>query len=138
LPQQFVHLNLRLLADDFEDCVAAQTFIYFDACISGGLGEVASSPSGHTIVVTCCQDTPTSYGYDIEQYKHGAWTYYFLIKGLMGTGHEHYDIATNFTWSHSQYHDYYTVTGFGYPEFNWIAYDQPDIFDSSPVTSMYL
>ena len=128
------------LADDFEDCIAAQAFIYIDSCFAAAMAEVATSPSPscHTIMVASCGDDINSWSWDITQHSHGGWTYFFLIQGLQGAGHEHYHIAQNFTWAYSEYHTYYTVTGFGYSEAAWINWDQPEIFDSAPAMPMYV
>jgi hypothetical protein len=127
------------LADDFEDCMAAQAFIYIDSCFAAAMAEVATSPSlsCHTIMVASCGDNINSWSWDITQHSHGGWTYFFLIQGLQGAGHEHYDIATNFTWAHGQYHNWYILNTI-YGETEWLTLDQPEIFDSLPATAMYV
>ncbi len=129
------------LAADFEDCVAAQTFIYVDACLADAMGEVFSAPrSGHVMMVASSMGTPYSESWDYPQYSHGAWTYFFLLGGVQGTGHQTFDLAQVFTWAKEQYRVWYTDPGIGLgnPSSWWNNYDQPVIHDSDPGTKMYL
>jgi hypothetical protein len=67
---------------------AANIIIFIDACFSGGFIDniinASSNVSTHIqktcILVTCTQK---GYGYENNNLKHGAWTYYLLIKTLM-------------------------------------------------------
>ena len=129
------------LADDFDDCAAAQTFIYVDSCFADAMGEAFSSPkSGHVMLVASCMGQPDSTSWDYAQYSHGAWTYFFLTKGIQGAGHETYGLAQNFTWAKDQYKVFYTdpVIGLGLAEVLWNNLDQPVLHDSDPGTPMFL
>ncbi len=130
------------LADDFDDCEAAQTFIYIDSCFADTMGEVFSSPksTGHTMVVASCMGHPDSESWDYPQYTHGAWTYFFLIQGIQGAGHETFGLSQVFTWAKDQYKVFYTDAniGLGYQETYWNNMDQPVLHDSDPGTSMHL
>lgn len=55
---------------------------FFDNCFSGGMipEVVGDDPKLVCATSTCTQD---GYGYDVTTYKHGAWTYAFLIQTLM-------------------------------------------------------
>ena len=128
------------LAADFRDCIASQTFIYIDSCFADAMGEVFSSPrSGHVMLVSSCMGQPDSESFDYTQYSHGAWTYFFLNKGLQDAGHKTYDLAKIFDWAKGQYKVFYTdpVIGLGYDEIYWNSLDQPVLHDSDPGTPIY-
>lgn len=59
----------------------AKTFVFFDACFSGGIREelVAAVPCIFG-TSTCTED---GFGYDSGSVGHGAWTAQFLCEGLM-------------------------------------------------------
>ena len=60
----------------------ATVILFFDNCFSGGLiPEVVSINEATVCAVSTC--TENGYGFDVDQYKHGAWTYHFLILGLL-------------------------------------------------------
>lgn len=131
------------LAADFHDCVAAQTFIYIDSCMADAMGEAFSAPrSGHVMMVASCMGvsgSPGSESWDYPQYTHGAWTYFFLIQGIKGTGHETFNLTQVFDWAKAQYKVFYTdPTGLDYLEVYWNNMDQPVLHDSAPGTPMSL
>jgi hypothetical protein len=54
---------------------------FFDNCYSGGLlDETVNAGEGKVCSLSTCTDN--GFGYDVSQYKHGAWTYFFLVKVL--------------------------------------------------------
>lgn len=57
----------------------------FDNCMSGGMLDDLRRLGGSTVcgVATC---TDRGYGYDMQSYRHGAWTYCFLVRTLMANG----------------------------------------------------
>jgi hypothetical protein len=59
----------------------AKVILFFDNCFSGGLipEVVGENPTLVCATSTCSQN---GYGYDVDQYKQGAWTYHFLILTL--------------------------------------------------------
>jgi hypothetical protein len=76
--------------------VQASTFIFLDHCYSGGMNEVMHN--GIYMTTTC---GPNGYGYDMPDYKNGAWTYWFLEAGLVG---QHFTTAEDcFTWASANY-----------------------------------
>lgn len=128
------------LTADFRDCVAAQTFIFIDTCLADAMGEVFSSPrSGHVMMVASTMGTPDSDSWDYPQYTHGAWTYFYLIQGIKGAGHDTFNLAQVFDWAKAQYRVFYTdPTGLNNPETWWNNFDQPVLHDSAPGTPMSL
>ena len=63
------------------DGAVCKFWIFLDHCNSGGMNEVmqnANSANGY-LTTTC---TYAGYGYDVPQYEHGAWTYWFLVQAL--------------------------------------------------------
>ncbi len=128
------------LAADFHDCVAAQTFIYIDSCFADAMGEVFTAPrSGHVMMVSSCMGHQDSESWDYTQYSHGAWTYFFLIKGIQGAGHQTFDLAQIFGLAKDDYKVWYTdPTGLNNPEPWWNNFDQPVLHDSDPSTELYL
>ncbi len=131
------------LAADFRDCVAAQTFIFIDSCMADAFGEVFSAPrTGHVMMVASCMGEsgdPGSDSWDYPKYSHGAWTYFFLIQGIKGAGHEAFSLSQVFDWAKAQYKVFYTdPAGLGFAEVFWNNMDQPVLHDSDPATSMYL
>lgn len=60
----------------------AKVILFFDNCFSGGLiPEVIGNDTRLVCATSTC--TENGYGFDVEQYKQGAWTYHFLIKTLL-------------------------------------------------------
>jgi len=80
-----------------------KVFIFLDSCRSGGMNEVVSSdPNGaNRYMTTTCG--PNGYGYDEPSYLNGAWTYWFLEKGLVNSGSGHTDMEGNFNWAKNNY-----------------------------------
>jgi hypothetical protein len=74
----------------------ATAFIFLDHCNSGGMNEVMHS--GIYMTTTC---GTRGYGYDVPQYSHGAWTYWYLVEGLEGQGFSTAEEC--FAWSFSNY-----------------------------------
>ncbi len=60
----------------------SKVILFFDNCFSGGLIQevVGSDPNLVCATSTC---TENGYGFDVEEYKQGAWTYHFLIQTLL-------------------------------------------------------
>jgi len=59
----------------------AKVILFFDNCFSGGLiPEVIGNDTKLVCATSTC--TENGYGFDVSQYKQGAWTYHFLIKTL--------------------------------------------------------
>lgn len=58
-----------------------KVILFFDNCFSGGLIQevVGNEPQIVCALSTCTQN---GYGYDVSSYKHGAWTYSFLVQTL--------------------------------------------------------
>jgi hypothetical protein len=72
----------------------AKVILFFDNCFSGGLINevVENNPQLVCATSTCTQD---GYGFDVPEYKHGAWTYHFLIKNLLKNSKQTiYDVFT--------------------------------------------
>ena len=59
----------------------AKTFVFFDACFSGGIREELVAAVPHIFGTSTC--TEDGYGYDSASVGHGAWTAQFLCEGLM-------------------------------------------------------
>lgn len=60
----------------------AKVILFFDNCFSGGLiPEVIGNDTKLVCATSTC--TENGYGFDVSQYKQGAWTYHFLIKTLL-------------------------------------------------------
>lgn len=73
------------IASDFKKITSKGAFVFFfcDNCYSGGIIEEVVTQCGQQNVFIATTCTDNGFGYDVEQNKHGAWTYEFLIKGLM-------------------------------------------------------
>jgi hypothetical protein len=58
-----------------------KVILFFDNCLSGGLIQevVAQNPQMVCAIATC---SAKGCGFDVEEYKHGAWTYFFLVNTL--------------------------------------------------------
>lgn len=131
------------LDTDFASCATEQLFIFLDACNSGGMGEVVSgAPADHSYMTATC--TADGYGWDVPAYEHGAWTYFFLVWGLMDADHGGWDAATCFYYAYSEYESYYmeNIDGMGGPTENWDwdgpdSFDHPEEFDSDPAAWFY-
>ena len=127
------------LAGDFEDCAAAQLLVFIDTCYSGGMNEVASSPNiGHVYFTSTC--TEYGYGWDVNDYQHGAWTYFFLVWGLEGSGHAGWDMATCYSEAYDQYETYYSgnMNGSGWDWGGPCSYDHPVESDSQSGSLFYV
>jgi hypothetical protein len=131
------------LAADFQDCVAAQLFVFFDACFSGGMRDVVSSPHiGHVYLTSTC--TQNGFGWDYApDRQHCAWTYFFLKWGLEGSGHGSWDMAACYDQAYSEYQAFYAsyIEGGSRDGHDWNgpqSYDHPEEFDSHPGTQFYL
>ncbi|MBU2565620.1 MAG: pre-peptidase C-terminal domain-containing protein [Candidatus Thermoplasmatota archaeon] len=74
-------------------------FIFLDSCRSGGMNEVINSANRY-MATTC---SPNGYGYDEPSYSNGAWTYWFLEKGIVNSGSGHTDMEGNFNWAKNNY-----------------------------------
>ena len=123
------------LAADFESCRAAQLFVFLDACHSGGMNEVVSNLSiGHVYMTTTC--TSIGGGWDLRSRRHGAWTYYYLVWGLLSEEHSEWDMTICHDQAYDRYRAYYigTLGGAG----DWDARDHPMEFNSQPGTPFYL
>ena len=73
-------------ADDIRSMITknANVIIFTDACFSGGfIDNIMSMTTTNACILTTC--TQKGYGYDVRDLKHGAWTYYLLIKTLMSS-----------------------------------------------------
>jgi hypothetical protein len=70
------------IAAILEKSTAASIFVFIDHCLSGGIiPEIANmSNAARVYCATTC--TEAGYGYDVLDYEHGAWTYWFLELGL--------------------------------------------------------
>ena len=76
-------------------------FIFLDSCRSGGMNEAVSSDSNkvNRYMTTTCG--ANGYGYDEPNYQNGAWTYWYLEKGLVG---QKFTAAEpTFTWALKNY-----------------------------------
>ena len=58
----------------------SRTFVFIDACFSGGFIPELVSMVPRIVGSTTC--TRKGYGYDVSTFHHGAWTQEFLIEGL--------------------------------------------------------
>jgi hypothetical protein len=91
---------------ELQSCFSGYTgkvFIFLDSCRSGGMNEVVSNdPNGaNRYMTTTCGSN--GYGYDESSYSNGAWTYWFLEKGLVNSGSGHTDMEGNFNWAKNNY-----------------------------------
>ena len=71
-------------ADDIKPMIIknANVIIFTDACLSGGfIDNIINLTTTNACILTTC--TQKGNGYEIHDLKHGAWTYYLLIKTLM-------------------------------------------------------
>ncbi len=59
-----------------------QMIACFDNCFSGGMIDELASYTNMCVTTTC---TMSGYGYDMTEYRHGAWTYFFLVQTLMSS-----------------------------------------------------
>ena len=98
--------NSNIQDTEFQQAWAGYTgrlFIFLDACRSGGMDEVVTQdPNGiNRYMTTTC--TALGFGYDAGTYQNGAWTYWFLERGLSQGGSNHEDMEGNFQWAQSSY-----------------------------------
>jgi hypothetical protein len=77
---EYTDKELALDVKKFTD-KQVKTICFFDNCFSGGMiPEVVGNNS--TLVCATSTCSQNGYGYDVSSYKHGAWTYEFLVKNL--------------------------------------------------------
>jgi hypothetical protein len=78
---QYTDKELALDVKLFTDA-KAKVILFFDNCFSGGMIPeiVGLNPKLVCATSTCRAD---GYGFDVDKYKHGAWTYHFLVKTLL-------------------------------------------------------
>jgi hypothetical protein len=68
--------DIKLITDK-----KTKVILFFDNCFSGGLiPEVVGDDPQLVCATSTC--TENGYGFDVEEYKQGAWTYHFLIQTL--------------------------------------------------------
>jgi hypothetical protein len=93
------------IAADLADATggAATTFVFLDACLSGGI--IAEILDALPRVVGTTTATRAGFGYDSSATQSGAWTSTFLVKGLMAPGlsHRNVDLSQHFTACHDAY-----------------------------------
>lgn len=120
------------LAVLFANSKASRNFIFLDHCYSGGfIDNIAALPNNSTFYcTTTC--TTTGFGYDVDEYQNGAWTYWFLEWGLVNGSSNSTNIECNFNATWNAYYTDYTLLGD-----NWVA-DQPMQFDGNPNENFYL
>ncbi|MDY6834283.1 MAG: putative Ig domain-containing protein [Chloroflexota bacterium] len=128
------------LAADFENANASQLFLFLDACYSGGMNEIVGTTNATQVYMTSTS-TENGYGWDTISHQHGAWTYFFLIWGIQGYGHETWDMATCYDKAYAQYEAYYdenldqpTIYDWDGPD----SYDHPMEFNTNSSTGFYL
>ncbi|MGB9635645.1 MAG: hypothetical protein ACPL1Y_00120, partial [Thermoplasmata archaeon] len=74
------------LANIFKNA-QCKIFIFTDHCRSGGIiPEISAMPNAANVYMTTTCG-PNGYGYDEPNYQHGAWTYWFLVSGLVNKGY---------------------------------------------------
>ena len=78
-----------------------KVFIFTDHCRSGGIIPEISALSNAANIYMTTTCGPNGYGYDEPNYSHGAWTYWFLVAGLVNKGYTNMEDC--FTWADSQY-----------------------------------
>lgn len=73
----------RQLAEDLSRAGTnlARTFVFLDACFSGGILLELVSSIPHCFGTSTCSQK--GYGYDESISQHGAWTEQFLVEGLL-------------------------------------------------------
>ena len=72
-------------------------FVFFDSCFSGGMSQSVTSTKRY-MTTTC---TGSGYGYDESSYSNGAWTYWYLQRGLVGQSFTTAEQA--FNWASANY-----------------------------------
>jgi len=77
------------LRDIFSHADSSHIFFFFGACHIGGMSILASSP-GRYVAMASTKHTRTL---ESPFFKHEAFTYYFLIQGLMKLGYEYMERA---------------------------------------------
>jgi hypothetical protein len=131
------------LEADFADCWAAQLFIFLDTCSAGGMNEVVDSDLhsiNHVYMTTTCTGNEEAWGYEMLEGdpEHSAWTYYFLIWGLEGSGHRSWDMATCHGQALDEYHTYYDNNIIDIIGGDWWHVDHPMQFNTQLGTLFYL
>ena len=128
------------LAADFQNTNISQLFIFLDACYSGGMDEIIGSTDADHVYMTSTS-TENGYGWDTISHQHGAWTYFFLIWGIQGSGHETWDITTCYNEAYTQYEAYYAENLDQPTSFDWDgpdSYDHPMEFNTNSGTGFYI
>ncbi len=99
--------------------IRGQKFIFFDNCYSGGILDNLLDIDNLFATSTCSKN---GFGWDVSKYKHGAWTYCFLIKTLCEYNKlEPYDIKTAFNDAKTMFPQVTQITAEG---------DQPEYITS--------
>ncbi len=81
---------------------SGKLFVFIDACRSGGMDEVVTNAGANkTNRYMTAASGADGYGYDVSAYQNGAWTYWYLEKGLVEQGYATAEGA--FTWADAQY-----------------------------------
>ncbi|MEM4293265.1 MAG: hypothetical protein QXJ27_03750 [Thermoplasmata archaeon] len=78
-----------------------KVFIFVDNCRSGGIIPEISALSNANKIYMTTTCGPNGYGYDEPSYSHGAWTYWFLVSGLMNKGYTYMEDC--FAYANGQY-----------------------------------
>ena len=99
-------------------------FVFLDACRSGGMDElITADPNGvNRYMTTTC--TENGFGFDREDFQNGAWTYWFLERGLIQGDSNSDDMEGNFQWALLNY--------------PYRGENTPQQFDGDPTTPFYL
>lgn len=135
------------LEADFADCWASQLFIFLDVCSAGGLNEVVYSDLhdiDHVYMTTTCTGTTDAWGYQMVfagDPDHCAWTYFFLVWGLKGSGHDDWSMAYCYGQARAAYYDYYVekiIPVVPEEKDNLWEVDHPMQFNTQPGTPFYL
>ena len=87
----------------------SHTFVFIDACFSGGLIEELLDALPHVVGSTTC--TRKGFGYDDAATSSGAWTNGFLTQGLMHARCEDVDLAALYTSARDAYVRQYASQG---------------------------
>lgn len=62
-------------------------FVFCDNCYSGGLIDAILNTCDKNKIFIATTCSKNGYGFDSSQYKHGLWTYTFLVETLMADEH---------------------------------------------------
>ena len=75
-------INDTQLAEAFAGFESQHIFFFFQCCFAGGMDSVTGT--GRYVSQTC---RPDEYGWDSPRFRHGTWTYWFLISGIIEQGY---------------------------------------------------